>query len=138
MENGQQFGGLFALLGIAGMVAYIVAKRRQLMQSPEEKARREAEKLLKQPPYFEEFVKMCAEFGHPHTPDMTLNEFQRQLKEKKFHHPDFDAMRHYHYATRYEDAPTSGEQENRWIESIRRFRQEYRILQKQAAPLPKP
>jgi hypothetical protein len=125
-ELGIAAAGLALLLS----VLYIISRYRSSKKTAEEKARMESERLLAQPAYFTEFVKVCAEFGHQHTADLTLLEFQTTLKERKFYHHFIDDMSIYHYSTRYADAHRDESLEKSLIQEMRRFRKEQQEILK--------
>lgn len=120
-----------AMVGVAGAAIFAGAiwmwfKRRSESQTPEAKALKAAELRDRQPGYFNEFVAMCSEFGFTRQPGETLRELQQTLKARKFYHAGFDSISHYHYQTRYEDAPTDKKAEESFIKLVREFRNDRR------------
>ncbi len=117
---------LYVLLGFVGLgaVAYFLSRRHAKQQDEANRSSRQQEELFRQPAYFQAFVKMCQEFGHQYTPDLTLKEFHEHLRKQKFSHEEFGRFTDYHYATRYEDAPSDKQQESVWVDFFRKFAKE--------------
>jgi transglutaminase-like putative cysteine protease len=121
---------LLAAMVLAG-VLHILKSRPSAEELAKAAADRKAAELLKQPPYFEAFTKLCGEFGHPYTPDQTLLEFLQKLKIGQFYHEEFQGMTDYHYATRYAGAASSETTESRWLTFFKDFARQRRQLSKE-------
>ena len=112
---------LFGL--IAGLaVMLLILRQFKPARSPEEISRKAQAKRDQEPAYLREFWTLCEENGQKRSPGATLREMEERLKATPLDHPNVPRMTHYHYGTRYEDAPVDQGFERELVQSWRSLR----------------